>query len=178
MSRVSTSRVVFHHDLARLVLLGWLALGAVLVSGATPDHRAAQALGVLAVGCLLAAVGWCPALVLDDDGALVVNPWRTVRLGWDQVADVRQGWALTLTGRDGAAVRVWACPGPRRMRSLWEHGRTDGGVMARDSLAALDARGGSVVGLGDAGTVVLQRVEARAAVPGGRSTGSPVAAVG
>jgi hypothetical protein len=157
----ATSRLTFHHDLARVALLGWAALGALLVSGAPPSQRPAQALGVLAVGCLLAAVGWCPALRVDDDGVTVVNPWRTTRLHWDQVTDVRMGWALTLTTRTGPAVACWACPGPRRMQSLWDRGRSEGGLIARHAPALLDAQGGSVVGLGDAGIVVLQRLSAR-----------------
>ena len=163
MSRMTSgSRVVFHHDLARLVLLGWLAAGALLVSGAPAAQRPAQTLGALAVGCLLAAVGWCPALVVDDDGLTVLNPWRTTRLRWHQVADVRMRWALTVTPSTGRPVACWACPGPRRMQSLWDRGRSESGLIARQAPALLDAQGGSVVGLGDAGFVVLQRLADRA----------------
>jgi hypothetical protein len=168
-SRVRTAahRVVFRHDLAAVATVAWAVLAAAVVSTSPVPERPALAAGGLAVGLVGLALGWVPAVVVDDDGVTVVNPWTTVRIGWAAVRDVRMGWTLTIT-TDDATRRAWAVPGPRRMRSMWERHETGfGKAMERrslDDLAAAAARGEGALGLGDATLVVAQRWAARAAL--------------
>jgi hypothetical protein len=121
---------------------------------------------MLAVAAVAFAVGWYPALVVDDDGLTVANPLRSNRIPWPAVDDVTMGWLLEVAA-GGRRYRCLAVPGPRRMSALWERHLTGGGVLERDGLTALEAasaRGEGLIGLGDASMIVAQRRAARAAL--------------
>jgi hypothetical protein len=173
-----SARVVLHHDLGRAVTAVWLVVTvatAVTASGRPAADRPAWAAWMFAVAAALVAVGWLPALVVDDDAVTVVNPLRTHRIPWPAVDDVTVGWLLEVTAGT-ARYRSLAVPGPRRMRALWERHATGYGVMERDGVTALQsasARGEGLIGLGDASILVAQRWAARAALtPPGPVTAS------
>jgi hypothetical protein len=159
--------VVFRHELAVVSLAGLALVAVLVVLRESPDERAVAASGLLAALLLGAAVGAYPAAVVDDAGVTLRNPWRTTRVGWAAVTDVRMGWTLTVSTAT-AVHRAWAVPGPRRMRSMWErHWTEQEEVFERDSLPALQAasaRGEGLLGLGDAALIVAQRWAARAAL--------------
>jgi Bacterial PH domain len=160
------SRVVLHHDLGRAVTVVWLVATAAVVAVQPAANRPGQAAWMLAVVAVSYAVGWYPALVVDDDGLTLVNPLRSNRIPWPAVDDVTMGWLLEVRA-GGRRYRSLAVPGPRRMGALWERHLTGGGVLERDGLTALQAasaRGEGWIGLGDAAMIVAQRRAARAAL--------------
>ena len=160
------SRVVLHHDLGRAVTVVWLVATVAVVAVQPAANRPGQAAWMLAVVAVAYAVGWCPALVVDDAGLTLVNPLRSNRIPWPAVDDVTMGWLLEVRA-GGRRYRSLAVPGPRRMGALWERHLTGGGVLERDGLTALQAasaRGEGWIGLGDAAMIVAQRRAARAAL--------------
>jgi hypothetical protein len=160
------SRVVLHHDLGRAVTVVWLVATIGVVALQPAANRPGQAAWMLAVAAVAFAVGWSPALVVDDDGLTLVNPLRSNRIPWPAVDDVTMGWLLEVRA-GGRRYRSLAVPGPRRIGALWERHLTGGGVLERDGLTALQAasaRGEGWIGLGDAAMIVAQRRAARAAL--------------
>jgi hypothetical protein len=160
------SRVVLHHDLGRAVTVVWLVATVAVVAVQPAANRPGQAAWMLAVVAVAYAVGWYPALVVDDDGLTLVNPLRSNRIPWPAVDDVTMGWLLEVRA-GGRRYRSLAVPGPRRIGALWERHLTGGGVLERDGLTALQAasaRGEGGIGLGDAAMIVAQRRAARAAL--------------
>lgn len=160
------SRVVLHHDLGRAVTMIWLVATVAVVAVQPAANRPGQAAWMLAVAAVAFAVGWSPALVVDDDGLTLVNPLRSNRIPWPAVDDVSMGWLLEVRA-GGRRYRSLAVPGPRRMGALWERHLTGGGVLERDGLTALQAasaRGEGWIGLGDAAMIVAQRRAARVAL--------------
>ena len=132
--------------------LGWTAtlacavVALLLVPGSAPADRPGALLRGLGVVALVALVGAYPAVLLDERGVVVRNPWRTWRIGWPALDDVAFGWALEVRTRTAddvgtRVVRALAAPGPARMRSLYDVHRTAAGVLERD--AALSAGPGT-----------------------------------
>ena len=160
------ARVVLHHDLGRAALLLVVVVGgAVVVAG--PDGGRARLLGLLGAVAAVAALGWRPAVVVDDEALTLVNPLRTVRLPWSAVQDVTMGWVLTVTA-DGVRHRAWAVPGPGSMAAPYERRWTEESTLERLAPAAVDRAGGAglgAVGLGAASTVVAQRWAQRRDLP-------------
>ncbi len=164
------ARVVLHHEIARVALGAFAGIGGLALAAGDPARRGAGGAWLVAVVAVVAVLGWRPALVVDDSGVAIRNPLRDVRIPWSRVEDVAMGWTLTVTAQ-GRTHRVWAVPGPRRMRSMYERRWTDGGTLERLAPLEVDragAAGGGGLGLGEAGLVVAQRWAARAAlVPAG-----------
>ncbi|MEW2069514.1 PH domain-containing protein [Streptomyces sp. NPDC007346] len=71
----------------------WLALAALLT--AVP---------------LIVAFTLRPAVFVNDERIRVRNPFRTIRLPWTEVADVRAGYSSELIAAGGAKYQLWAVP--------------------------------------------------------------------
>jgi hypothetical protein len=125
------------HGLGWTATLACLVVAALLALSSPPADRPGALLRGLGTVALVALVGAYPAVLLDERGVVVRNPWRTWRIGWSAVDDVGFGWALEVRtrGSDGAGrvVRALAAPGPARMRSLYDVHLTAGGVLERDA---------------------------------------------
>jgi len=159
-------RVVLHHDLGRAAPLLVVVVGGAVVAAGPAGGVGARLLGLVAATAAVAAVGWRPAVVVDDEALTLVNPLRTVRLPWHVVQDVTMGWVLTVTA-DGVRHRAWAVPGPGSMAAPYERRWTDTGL-ERLAPAAVDRAGGAglgAVGIGAASTVVAQRWAQRRDLP-------------
>ncbi|MGN8246841.1 PH domain-containing protein [Cellulomonas soli] len=96
----------------------------------------------VAVMVLAWMVFWLPRVDVDDQGVLVVNPLRTVRVPWGALIDVRTRYSLTLVTPTGQ-VRAWAAPGPGR-HELASSGHQD---LAGLPASTYDSKG--AVGFGD-----------------------------
>lgn len=149
---------MLHHGLGRAALLLVLVVGGAAAAAGPGDRAWSRLLGLVAAAAAVAAVGWRPAVVVDDGALTLVNPLRTVRLPWQAVQDVTMGWMLTVTA-GGVRHRAWAVPGPGSMAAPYERRWTDSGL-ERLAPAAVDRAGGAglgAVGIGAASTVVAQR---------------------
>lgn len=122
----------------------WLVAVWVLLVAATVSEVVAQGTGAVpgavpwaVAGAVVAyLVFWRPRVVVDDDGVLVVNPVRTVRVPWAALIDVRTQYAFTVVTPHGL-VRAWAAPGPGR-HELARVGHQDLAGLPR---ASFDGRG-------------------------------------
>ncbi|WP_106403480.1 PH domain-containing protein [Actinocorallia populi] len=89
----------------------WLAVAAVaLVDVAIRgrDRASAIAAAVLLLGCGLAyALGLRPRVVAEKSALAVHNPFRTTRLPWKRIEEIRPGRVLSVTW-DGGRVEAWA----------------------------------------------------------------------
>jgi hypothetical protein len=106
--RPAFSRVCFGFYLA---FAGWWLLD-VLAAG-RPGELLSTGAGLLAVGSVLHAVFWRPAVIVDGDGVLLVNVLRDVRVPWAALEGVETRYALALqvgTRR----IRSWAAAAPGR----------------------------------------------------------------
>jgi len=112
------------------ITLGCLA--SVAFSGDWSNFGAATAAALLF--CTLGhIVFWRPKVEIGDDGILIVNPLRTIRIGWQLVEEIDTRYALTVVvaGRKFAA---WAATAPGRYHARSVHaselkGIERGGVM-------------------------------------------------
>lgn len=129
------SNIVFAAATALLVVV-------VIVAGV----QAGDALQFLPWALALAAAGWAvfvrPAVVIDDDGVTLVNPFRSVQVPWAALINVTTRFAATLQ-TPGGNYAAWAAPGPGRhaVRSA-----TNSDVRA---VAGASAGPGQAIGLGD-----------------------------
>lgn len=99
--------------IAAWVLLAALAV-ALVASGA--GDRLAALPTFAYVAALAWAFLWRPHLVVDDEGATVVNPVVTVRVPYDALIEVSTRWALTLR-TPHRSVAVFCAPQPGRFVS-------------------------------------------------------------
>jgi hypothetical protein len=161
------------------VVLAWIAIGvcaAGLVAIVVTDGPA----GLVAWGWPVVAVAWLawlayvrPRLVVTDGFVEFVNPLRTHRVPWGDVAEIDSRYALTLRTHDGRRIRAWAAPAPSARRALLtrreEVSRTPG---EGDTRRPSDAEGTES---GDAAAIVRRtleryRREGGPGLPGGTSS--------
>ena len=145
----------------------WWAVALVL-----GGHPRQALIGVPLLAAAVAAVWavfWRPAVVVDDDAVLLLNPVRDVRVPWPALEDVDTRFALTLTA-SGRRYQSWAAAAPGRGLGL-SRGPADrgpvlpagagaGGVKHRPSRALTSHSGAAAF-------MVEQRWEAR------RDAGAP-----
>jgi hypothetical protein len=67
-----------------------------------------------AVAVTIWAVYWRPRIVVEDDGVLLVNVVRTIRVPWQAIRSIETRWTLTLV-TDAGRFAAWASPGPGGM---------------------------------------------------------------
>jgi hypothetical protein len=95
----------------------WLIAG--LAGGGTAGPSWTASVWLLALGTVVHAVLWRPAVVVDPDGVLLVNVLREVRVPWAALEAVETRYALTLIAA-GHRYASWAAGAPGR-----------GGLLAR-----------------------------------------------
>lgn len=101
---------------------------------------------LVAVGAVMYAVLWRPAVVVDADGVLLLNVLRDVRVPWAALEAVETRYALTLVTA-GRRYVSWAAGAPGRGSAVarFAHGRgagaRAGGVVRADELAQLPRKG-------------------------------------
>ncbi|CAL9304354.1 PH domain-containing protein [Streptomyces sp. SudanB25_2051] len=59
-----------------------------------------------------------PAVYADDDRMLIRNPFRTVRVPWAAVAELKATYSTEVLTRGGAKYQLWAVPVSMRQRKL------------------------------------------------------------
>jgi hypothetical protein len=113
-------RLVYRPTLTRvlagcyLVFGVWLLVSVAAVDGATATART---LGwLVAVGVVVHAILWRPAVIVDEGGVELVNLVRTVHVPWAALEAVDTRFALTLTA-DGRRYASWAASAPGRTGS-------------------------------------------------------------
>lgn len=74
------------------------------------------AAALLLVVPLVVAFTLRPAVFADDERIRIRNPFRTIRLPWTEVADVRASYSSELLARDGTKYQLWAIPVSLRAR--------------------------------------------------------------
>ncbi|GAA2718136.1 PH domain-containing protein [Actinocorallia aurantiaca] len=95
------------------LIVGWvwlvIAAAALLdVAFRGRDRASAIAAAVLLLGCGLAyALGLRPSVAAEETALVVRNPFRTTRLPWRRIKEIRPGRALTVA-YDGGEVEAWA----------------------------------------------------------------------
>ncbi|WP_123698344.1 PH domain-containing protein [Agrococcus jenensis] len=134
MSNDDLHAVTVHSRVNRGVAVACWALLAVLgaLVALQSEPRGALAAVILAVwlGYAVLVFLWAPALVVDDRGAELRNPLRTVRVLWDALIHVDTKYALTLF-TPGRSWPVWVAPQPgalaarRAARRARDGDRTD-----------------------------------------------------
>lgn len=97
-----------------LALTGWIG-GDALVRGEGLTPWVAFA-GLLVLVPLIVAFTLRPAVFANDDRLRVRNPFRTIVLPWQTVADVRAGYSSEVLTEDGATYQLWAVPVSLRQR--------------------------------------------------------------
>lgn len=98
------------------------ALIAVSTLIAPSAHTPAIVLGAALAALLGWTIFWRPRLTVTPAGLVVVNPWRTHRVGWGELVDVQTRFMLTLVTA-GRRIEVFAAPGPSGLTAL--RGRPD-----------------------------------------------------
>jgi hypothetical protein len=84
-------------------------LAGLVVAGGLPALAGASPLLLIAyLGWLLF---WRPAVVVDDAGVTIENPFRAVRVPWAALVHVDTRYALTLV-TPGKSYGAWAAPAP------------------------------------------------------------------
>jgi hypothetical protein len=61
---------------------------------------------------------WYPSVSIGPSGVTVVNPFRSYRVSWPAILDVRTRYALTLFLHGGAKVVAWSAPSPSRYAGI------------------------------------------------------------
>jgi len=109
-------------------IVGWVCLvigAAALVDVALRgrDRASAVAAAALLLGCGLAyALGLRPRVAAEETALAVHNPFRTTRLPWKRIKEIRPGRVLTVV-HDAGEVEAWAVQ--TSMRSAVRSGRTE-----------------------------------------------------
>ena len=110
-------RPLFGRILAVTVVVLCAALaGQALVFDAAGSWLSLAPLAFVAVGAW--ALFWQPAVDIADDGVIVRNIVRTIRVPWSRIADVDTRYALTLELDSGRKVGAWAAPAPGALQAL------------------------------------------------------------
>lgn len=88
------------------LVIGIAALVDVALRGR--DRASAVAAAALLLGCGLAyALGLRPRVAAEGSALAVHNPFRTTRLPWNRIKEIRSGRVLTVV-HDGGEVEAWA----------------------------------------------------------------------
>ncbi|GFH35976.1 PH domain-containing protein [Streptomyces pacificus] len=122
-----------------LALTGWIG-GDALVRGEGLTPWVALA-GLLVLVPLIVAFTLRPAVFADDDRLRVRNPFRTIVLPWQTVADVRAGYSSEVFTEDGATYQLWAVPVSLRQRKAAARRRSRA-IAAGDPAATRPGGGG------------------------------------
>lgn len=88
-----------------------------LLTGPDPAHALVVGCWLLAVGVVVFALFWRPAVVVDDDGVLLRNVLRDVHVPWSRLEGIETRFALTLLTADGRH-QSWAAAAPGRPSTL------------------------------------------------------------
>lgn len=79
--------------------------------------------GMALIAAALAVLAWLsywnPCVILNDDGAAVVNPLRTTRVRWEDIEKCTGQWGLQITPRGGKPIHVWSVPSRAAVRESW-----------------------------------------------------------
>jgi hypothetical protein len=120
----TSGRLVYRPALGRMLAVcyagfvaWWLIAG--LAGGGTAGASWTASVWLLALGTVVYAVLWRPAVVVDPEGVLLVNVLREVRVPWAALEAVETRYALTLIAA-GHRYASWAAGAPGR-----------GGLLAR-----------------------------------------------
>ncbi|MEU3053485.1 PH domain-containing protein [Streptomyces griseus] len=97
-----------------LLLIAWMAGDAMIRGEGRVPWLAAAAL--LLVVPLVVAFTLRPAVFANDERIRIRNPFRTIRLPWTEVADVRASYSSELLAQDGTKYQLWAIPVSLRAR--------------------------------------------------------------
>ncbi|CAM5264172.1 PH domain-containing protein [Streptomyces microflavus] len=128
---------------------------------------------------LIVAFTLRPAVFVNDERIRIRNPFRTIRLPWTEVADVRAGYSSELIATGGTKYQLWAVPVSLRDRK--RASRVAGRAPHKDAYgrfspgAAADAHRHTVppVAAADQTIVELRGLAEKAGDPaGGTTTGS------
>ncbi len=119
---------VYRPVLSRVLAAVYLAiavywLGAVLL-GPRPGDALVVGPALLAVGALVYALLWRPAVVVDLEGVRLVNLVRDVRVPWPALEGVETRYALTLLTA-GRSYQSWAAAAAGRPQRSVLLGRRD-----------------------------------------------------
>lgn len=86
-------------------------IAALLVLQSEPRGAVAAVIVGLWLGYAVLVLLWSPALVVDDRGARIRNPLRSIEVAWDALIHVDTKYALTLF-TPGRRWPVWVAPQP------------------------------------------------------------------
>lgn len=118
----------FRSAVGSVVSWVWLVVAAaalVDVAVRGRDRASAIAAAVLLLGCGLAyALGLRPRVAAEETALVVRNPFRTTRLPWGRIREIRSGRALTVTW-DGGEVEAWAVQSSARSAARAERAKPD-----------------------------------------------------
>jgi hypothetical protein len=130
----------------------WLAAG--LTGGGRPGLSWTALAWLLVVGAAIYAVFWRPAVIVDDDGVLLLNVLRDVRVPWAALEAVETRYALTLVTAEHRYAS-WAAGAPGRGSGLARLGHSRGRGTGRRNregdLAGVGEAWGDLAGVGEAG---------------------------
>ncbi|MER7042956.1 PH domain-containing protein [Streptomyces microflavus] len=125
---------------------------------------------------LIVAFTLRPAVFVNDERIRIRNPFRTIRLPWTEVADVRAGYSSELIATGGTKYQLWAVPVSLRDRK--RASRVAGRAPHKDAYgrfspgAAADAHRHTVppVAAADQTIVELRGLAEKAGDPAGDAT--------
>lgn len=125
---------------------------------------------------LIVAFTLRPAVFVNDERIRIRNPFRTIRLPWTEVADVRAGYSSELIATGGTKYQLWAVPVSLRDRK--RASRVAGRAPHKDAYgrfspgAAADAHRHTVppVAAADQTIVELRGLAEKAGDPAGHAT--------
>lgn len=118
------------------LIVGWVwlvvAAAALLdVAFRGRDRASAIAAAVLLLGCGLAyALGLRPSVAAEETALVVRNPFRTTRLPWKRIKEIRPGRTLTVVYDDGGGgeVEAWAVQASARSVARARRAKPDPGL--------------------------------------------------
>jgi hypothetical protein len=135
-------------------------LGALLMLQSEPRGVVSTAIVTAWLAYAAVVFLWAPALVVDDHGAEIRNPVRTVAVAWDALIHVDTKFALTLF-TPGRSWPVWCAPQASALAARRAARRARDDRDPRDPRNPLDAgvRVGDIPGTesGDAAALVRER---------------------
>lgn len=103
----------FSRAIAVLVVVGCVAAGITLAATAGTEDFWRTVPALFLFSFLGWALFWAPTVVVDDDGVVLRNVLRSIRVSWSAIATVDTRWSLAISTAAGR-YSAWAAPSAGR----------------------------------------------------------------
>lgn len=103
----------FSRAIAVTIVVGCVAVAVALIASGSPDEFGRTLPALFLFGFLTWALFWQPTVVVDDEGVVLRNVFRSIRIPWPAIATVDTRWSLAIATA-GGRYSAWAAPSAGR----------------------------------------------------------------